>query len=173
VETTVFQADQRTTQQAKQLATDAWRSLHMGRLLGEASRRFDARVMTLMAHSADAPLQLSNLAARGKVSAAIVHITRHLDPAGTRLTALAQRAGMSKQAMATLVGECEAWGLVQRQADDLDARAKIVCFTAIGEQWLAAFEQAVKQAQAELEQEVGQEVAQVLSFGLEAYARGY
>ncbi len=159
--------------QALQQATDSWRSTHMGRLLGEALRRFDGRVQTLMAHSEQAPLQLANLAARGKISAAIVHITRHLDPAGTRLTTLAQRAGMSKQAMTTLVSECEAWGIVTRESDALDARAKQVRFTALGLQWLAAFEQAVAQAQQELEQEVGSQVARVLAVGLEAYARGY
>lgn len=158
---------------ALQQATDAWRSTHMGRLLGESLRRFDGRVQTLMAHSEQAPLQLANLAARGKISAAIVHITRHLDPAGTRLTVLAQRAGMSKQAMTILVSECEAWGIVQRELDPLDARAKQVRFTALGLQWLAAFEQAVSQAQQELKQEVGSQVAHVLAMGLEAYARGY
>jgi DNA-binding MarR family transcriptional regulator len=159
--------------QTLQQATDTWRSTHMGRLLGESLRRFDGRVQTLMAHSEQAPLQLANLAARGKISAAIVHITRHLDPAGTRLTTLAQRAGMSKQAMTILVSECEAWGIVQRAHDPLDARAKQVRFTALGLQWLAAFEQAVSQAQHELEQEVGKQVAHVLTVGLEAYARGY
>jgi DNA-binding MarR family transcriptional regulator len=159
--------------QALQQATDTWRSTHMGRLLGEASRRFDGRVQTLMAHSEQAPLQLANLAARGKISAAIVHITRHLDPAGTRLTMLAQRAGMSKQAMTILVSECEAWGIVLREPDALDARAKQVRFTTLGLEWLAAFEQAVRQAQHELELEVGSQVAQLLAVGLEAYARGY
>ena len=152
---------------------DGWRSTHTGRLLGEASRRFDTRVQTLMAHSSLAPLQLANLAGRGKVSAAIVHITRHLDLQGSRLTDLAQLAGMSKQAMTTLVDECEAWGLVQRESDSRDARAKIVRFTPTGLEWLAAFEAAVTQAQAELVQEVGEQVAQVMTLGLEAYARGY
>ncbi len=152
---------------------DGLRATHMGRLLGEASRRFDTRVQTLMAHSSQAPLQLANLAGRGKVSAAIVHITRHLQLGGSRLTDLAQAADMSKQAMTTLVDECEAWGLVQREADTRDARAKLVCFTPTGLAWLAAFEAAVAQAQEELAQEVGEQVAQVMSFGLEAYARGY
>jgi DNA-binding MarR family transcriptional regulator len=152
---------------------DGWRATHIGRLLGEASRRFDARVQTLMAHSSQAPLQLANLAGRGKVSAAIVHITRHLDRQGSRLTDLAQLAGMSKQAMTTLVDECEAWGLVKREADTRDARARLVRFTPMGLEWLAAFEAAVRQAQQEFEQEVGSQVAQVMGFGLEAYARGY
>jgi DNA-binding MarR family transcriptional regulator len=150
-----------------------WRTSHLGRLLGESLRRFDTRVQILMAHSEQAPLALSNLAARGKVSAAIVHITRHLDLQGMRLTDLAHAAGMSKQAMATLVDECEAWGLVQREADSRDARAKTVMFTETGLQWLAAFQAAVLQAQAELERDVGEQVARVMSIGLEAYARGY
>ncbi len=152
---------------------DGLRATHIGRLLGEASRRFDTRVQTLMAHSSQAPLQLANLAGRGKVSAAIVHITRHLELSGSRLTDLAQAADMSKQAMTTLVDECEAWGLVQRKADTRDARAKLVRFTPTGLEWLAAFEAAVAQAQDELAQEVGEQVAQVMGFGLEAYARGY
>jgi DNA-binding MarR family transcriptional regulator len=151
----------------------SWRTTHTGRLLGEALRRYDARVQTLMAHSEQAPLQLANLAGRGKVSAAIVHITRHLDLQGSRLTDLAQSAGMSKQAMTVLVDECEAWGLVRREADGRDARAKTVVFTAVGLQWLSAFEAAVAQAQAELVQDVGEQVAQVMALGLEAYARGY
>jgi DNA-binding MarR family transcriptional regulator len=145
----------------------------MGRLLGESLRRFDTRVQTLMAHSEQAPLALSHLAARGKVSAAIVHITRHLEREGSRLTDLAQAASMSKQAMAALLDECEAWGLVRREADSRDARAKTVMFTETGLQWLAAFEAAVRQAQEELERDVGEQVARVIALGLEAYARGY
>jgi DNA-binding MarR family transcriptional regulator len=152
---------------------DGWRATHTGRLLGEASRRFDTRVQTLMAHGSQAPLQLANLASRGKISAAIVHITRHLDLQGSRLTELAQLAGMSKQAMTTLVDECEAWGLVQREADTRDSRAKMVRFTPTGLEWLAAFEAAVAQAEQELAQEVGSQVARVMALGLEAYARSY
>lgn len=40
-------------------------------------RRFDERVLHLMAHNIDVPLALSNLAARAQVSAAHIHITRH------------------------------------------------------------------------------------------------
>jgi transcriptional regulator GlxA family with amidase domain len=54
-------------------------------------RRFDARVLELMAHDVDVPLALSNLAARAQVSAAHIHITRHLELGGSRLTELAAR----------------------------------------------------------------------------------
>jgi DNA-binding MarR family transcriptional regulator len=149
---------------------DGWRQTHLGRLLGLSMRRFDARVLELMADNEAVPLALSNLAARGQVSAAHIHITRHLSLTGSRLTELAALAGMSKQAMGPLVSQCEAWGLVTRQTDPRDGRAKRVHFTPAGLAWLKAFEQAVTQAEAELRQAIGAEVATVIAIGLEAYA---
>ena len=150
-----------------------WRQAHLGRLLGHAMRRFDERVLHLMAHNVDVPLALSNLAARAQVSAAHIHITRHLSLEGSRLIDLAKSAGMTKQAMGTLVTQCEAWGLVQRTPDSIDARARRIVFTDIGLAWLRAFEQAVLQTEAEFRQEVGSNVATVISIGLEAYAGDY
>jgi DNA-binding MarR family transcriptional regulator len=147
-----------------------WRLTHLGRLLGHAIRRFDERVLSLMAHNIEVPLALSNLAARSQVSAAHIHITRHLALEGSRLTDLAQRAGMSKQAMGDLVDQCEAWGLVVREPDAQDGRARRVRFTADGLAWLQAFREAVAQAEAEFRVEVGTEVATVVMIGLEAYA---
>ncbi|MDD2712000.1 MAG: MarR family winged helix-turn-helix transcriptional regulator [Simplicispira sp.] len=151
---------------------DGWRQTHLGRLMGDALRRFDARVLQLMARNVEVPLALSNLAARDQVSAAHIHITRHLSLAGDRLTDLAQRAGMSKQAMADLVDQCSAWGLVVRGPDPLDARARRVHFTPTGLAWLQAFRDAVAQAEAEFRAEVGDAVAVVVAMGLEAYASG-
>jgi DNA-binding MarR family transcriptional regulator len=116
------------------------------------------------------PLALSNLAARSQVSAAHIHITRHLSRQGSRLIELAVRAGMTKQAMGTLVDQCEAWGLVTRGPDPLDARARCVMFTADGLAWLEAFRNAVAQAESEFRASVGDEVATVISLGLEVYA---
>ncbi len=148
---------------------DRWRATHLGRLMGLALRRFDERVLHLMAHDPDVPLALSNLAARDQVGAAHIHITRHLSLQGSRLTDLAARAGMSKQAMGDLVTQCEAWGLVQREADPLDARARRIVFTATGLLWLEAFRLAVAQAEAEFRAQIGTDVATVVALGLEAY----
>ncbi|MBI5279984.1 MAG: winged helix-turn-helix transcriptional regulator [Burkholderiales bacterium] len=153
-------------------ADDSWRSTHLGRLLGNALRRFDERVLHLMAHAIDVPLALSNLAARAQVSAAHIHVTRHLALPGSRLTDLAQSAGMTKQAMGDLVDQCEAWGLVTRETDPRDARARLVKFTPAGLAWLQAFRDAVAQAEAEFRAEVGADVATVVALGLEAYAGG-
>ena len=149
---------------------ETWRLTHLGRRLGHALRRFDARVLELMARDIEVPLALSNLAARDQVGAAHIHITRHLAVGGSRLTELAASAGMSKQAMADLVDQCEAWGLVRREADPHDGRARRVLFTASGLLWLQAFQHAVAQAEDEFRQAVGPDVATVVALGLEAYA---
>jgi DNA-binding MarR family transcriptional regulator len=152
------------------LPDDRWRQSHLGRWLGHAMRRFDARVLQLMASNEGVPLALANLAAREQISAAHIHITRHLALQGSRLTELAEAAGMTKQAMGKLVDQCEAWGLVTREDDPLDARARRVVFTEIGLAWLQAFRGAVLQAEQEFREAVGQEVATVVALGLEAYA---
>ena len=151
------------------LAEPAWRVTHLGRLMGNALRRFDERVLVLMARDALVPLGLSNLAARDQVGAAHIHITRHLAVNGSRLTDLASSAGMSKQAMGDLVTQCEAWGLVTREPDAYDKRAKNVVFTDVGLLWLGGFERAVTRAELEFRAAVGQDVATVVALGLEAY----
>lgn len=149
---------------------EPWRQAHLGHWMALALRRFDARVLRLMAANEHMPLALANLAARGRLSASHIHVTRHLALEGSRLTDLAQRAGMSKQAMAALVDQCTAWGLVTRSADPRDARARQVRFTPTGLAWLQAFRDAVAQAEAEFRAEVGHDVATVVAMGLEAYA---
>ncbi|MBK6594455.1 MAG: MarR family transcriptional regulator [Burkholderiales bacterium] len=147
-----------------------WRQAHIGHWMRMALQQFDDRVLTLMAQHPAVPLGLSNLAARGQVGAAHIHITRHLAQDGSRLGELATRAGMSKQAMGALVDQCEAWGMVTRAADPADARARQVRFTATGLAWLGAYRDAVAQAEAEMRQAIGDEVATVLALGLEAYS---
>ena len=147
-----------------------WRQTHMGYWLAQASIRFNARVLVLMAANDRMPLALAHLAARGHLTASHVHITQHLALAGSRLTELAACAGVSKQAMGKLVDQCEAWDLVQRQNDPRDARACQVVFTPAGLNWLQAYQEATTQAQAELRAAVGPEVATVMLLGLEAYA---
>jgi DNA-binding MarR family transcriptional regulator len=148
-----------------------WQHSHLGHLLWQAQQRFEQRVPALMTADVHAPLALSNLAARAQIGAAHVHITRHLPLQGARLTELAQRAHMTKQAMADLVTQCEAWGLVERQPDPRDRRARWVTFTPLGKDWLAAFGRAVAQAEAEFRAQVGNDVATVVLLGLEAYTQ--
>jgi len=55
-----------------------------------------------------------------------------LDQQGTRISELARRAAISAQAMGKLVDELAALGLVERQIDPTDRRARIVRFTEAG-----------------------------------------
>ncbi|PRQ04972.1 MarR family winged helix-turn-helix transcriptional regulator [Enhygromyxa salina] len=52
----------------------------------------------------------------------------HLDLAGTRLTELARRLGISKQAVGQLVDELEQMQVLERVPDPSDGRAKLIRF---------------------------------------------
>jgi DNA-binding MarR family transcriptional regulator len=56
----------------------------------------------------------------------------HVDLEGTRLTDLASRLGVTKQAAGQLVDELVAMGMLERAADPRDARAKLVRFSRRG-----------------------------------------
>src|SRR4051794_4665883 len=56
----------------------------------------------------------------------------HVDLEGTRLTDLAERLGVTKQAAGQLVDELVEMNLLERVADPADARAKLVRFSARG-----------------------------------------
>ncbi len=123
---------------------DQWRHDNIGRLLNNAVRRFEDRVLRLMADSGYADARISH-----------VNLTRNLDREGTRLTELATRAGMTKQAMGELVDQCAGIGLVERTSDPADKRARIVQFTPQGLAWLDAFRRAVDQAEHEMRADLG------------------
>jgi DNA-binding MarR family transcriptional regulator len=56
-----------------------------------------------------------------------------IDPDGSHVVEMAERARMTKQGMGQLVAALEAGGYVTRTADPEDARAKLVVLTAKGE----------------------------------------
>jgi DNA-binding MarR family transcriptional regulator len=58
----------------------------------------------------------------------------HIDMEGTRLTELARRVGISKQAVGQLVDELEEMGTVERVPDPDDGRAKLIRFRREGGQ---------------------------------------
>ncbi|NQV81494.1 MAG: winged helix-turn-helix transcriptional regulator [Alphaproteobacteria bacterium] len=60
----------------------------------------------------------------------------HLDVDGTRITEIAARAGLTKQAIGQMVSDLEDRGYVLRAADPSDARAKIVRYTAKGRRFM-------------------------------------
>src|SRR5437899_3070327 len=71
-----------------------------------------------------------------------------LDGTGARPTALAQRAGITKQAISQLVQELEKRGYVEQIPDPTDTRAKIIRLTARGVALRAACFEVRKELQA-------------------------
>jgi DNA-binding MarR family transcriptional regulator len=63
---------------------------------------------------------------------ALSSLMAQLDANGVRATTLAQRAGITKQAISQLVRELEARGYVEQVPDSTDTRAKIVRLTERG-----------------------------------------
>jgi DNA-binding MarR family transcriptional regulator len=62
------------------------------------------------------------------------NVLQFLDASGTRVSALAERAQMTKQSMAELVAHLERHGYVERVPDPEDRRAKLVRATARGQE---------------------------------------
>jgi len=77
-----------------------------------------------------------------------------LDEGGTRSTVLAQRAGVTKQAMSQLVRLMERQGYLEQVADPADTRAKRVRMTRRGE--------AVKTACVEVREQLNRKLAKTL-----------
>lgn len=77
---------------------------------------------------------MARLGARGfeGLTPAFAGLIPLLDAAGARATALAQRSGVTKQAMSQLVRELDARGYVEQVPDPTDTRAKIIRLTKRG-----------------------------------------
>jgi DNA-binding MarR family transcriptional regulator len=88
-----------------------------------------------------------HLVAAGFEDHRLVHhnVMAHVTHEGIRLTELAEKAGITKQAMSELVIDLERLGYLQRTADHQDGRAKLIGFTDKGraavEAAMRAFEQ--------------------------------
>jgi DNA-binding MarR family transcriptional regulator len=68
----------------------------------------------------------------GDVTPAFASLLLHLDAIGARPSTLAQRAGITRQAVSQLVRELEARDYVEQVPDPTDTRAKIVRLTENG-----------------------------------------
>lgn len=79
----------------------------------------------------------------------------HVDLEGTRLTELARRLGVTKQAASQLVDELEAMGVLERVPDPKDGRAKLVRFSRRGRAALLDGLSTLRAIEADLEARLG------------------
>ena len=117
---------------------------YLNRMLLEAFRTLDAQV--------DDALE-----ARGASDLSPRHATAILliDRKGVRLTDLAARAGITKQAMMQVVNDLDGMGLVKRTPDPRDARAKIVTLTAKGQKERGDAAKAVSTVEQKIRRKLG------------------
>jgi DNA-binding MarR family transcriptional regulator len=90
-----------------------------------------------------------------------------VDRAGTRLTELARRAGVTKQAMMQMVDDLQATGCLRRTPDPEDARAKVVRLTSKGVRQRAQARKAVQTVESRLRRRLGPRRYEFLRAGLE------
>jgi DNA-binding MarR family transcriptional regulator len=57
------------------------------------------------------------------------HVLRHLDRDGTRASVIAERSGLTRQAITQIVDELEEAGVLAREPDPEDGRAKRIVYT--------------------------------------------
>lgn len=85
-----------------------------------------------------------------------INLMPHLDLEGTRLTELAARMEVTKQAVGPVVDELVSWGYLERVPDPSDGRARLVRFTPTG---LAGLQQGMLALQ-RLDSELGDALSQ-------------
>jgi DNA-binding MarR family transcriptional regulator len=81
----------------------------------------------------------------------------YLKGGGDRLTALAERSGLTKQAVGEAVADLERLGYVERVPDPADGRAKIIRLTERGREALAEAAEIFAGIEARFAAEVGEE----------------
>ncbi|WP_029929197.1 MarR family winged helix-turn-helix transcriptional regulator [Nocardia otitidiscaviarum] len=82
-------------------------------------------------------------------------VFRHLEPEGSRVTALADAAGMTQQSMGELITHLERCGYVTRTVDPADRRARRVVLTASGHAALATAARRLAEIEARLSAALG------------------
>jgi DNA-binding MarR family transcriptional regulator len=121
------------------------RAQHIGRLFLRAHRDFSLRAIEKLRSAGHTGLSLAH-----------TNLLAHLDTAGTRTTTLAERAGVSKQAIGHLVAELEAKGYISRATDPADRRATLITYTPAGWQFLQDAHRVKRAIEAEYTAKLGE-----------------
>ncbi|WP_437937610.1 MarR family winged helix-turn-helix transcriptional regulator [Sorangium sp. So ce341] len=129
----------------------------LGQLLLRSARLLDERAV-------------ARIARRGATGVRRAHtaLMPYIDLEGTRLTDLAERARVTKQAVGQLVEELEAMGVVERTPDPEDRRAKRVRFTPHGLKALLHGLGVLMELEEELTRKLGEKQMASLKKGLAA-----
>jgi DNA-binding MarR family transcriptional regulator len=122
------------------------RENNIGRLLQRAARAYSERAVELLHQHGYDDITLFHTI-----------LISNLDSDGTRLTVLADRAGISKQAMGQIAGDLEEKGYITRSKDLKDSRAVLICFTEMGKDALRAAYNIKLTIESEYERAIGRQ----------------
>lgn len=100
----------------------------------ERRRTIGALLRTPFQHLAEEVYDELGRAGHGEIRRAHSVVFRYILPEGSRITELAERAGITKQSMAALVEHLHRHGYVRIEPDPDDGRAKRVVLTPRGEE---------------------------------------
>ncbi len=92
----------------------------------------------------------------------------NIDPDGSRLTDLAERARMTKQSVGEVTSDLEQRGYVERLPDPLDGRAKTIRLTERGREAQALGRQLIDELEQEWSERYGEDNVAALRAALEA-----
>ncbi|XXX76741.1 MarR family transcriptional regulator [Sorangium sp. So ce134] len=129
----------------------------LGQLLLRSARLLDERAVARVARGGAPGVRRAHTA-----------LMPYIDLEGTRLTDLAERARVTKQAVSQLVEELEAMGVVERTPDPEDRRAKRVRFTPHGLKALLHGLGVLMELEEELARKMGEKQMASLKKGLAA-----
>jgi DNA-binding MarR family transcriptional regulator len=117
---------------------------------------------------------LVRLAQQGHEAVRPAHaaVFQYLDDTGTTVSLLAERARMTKQAMAELVRHLEAHGYVRRVPDPTDGRAKLVLPTDRGNEVVELAQGLTPEIEEQISALLGAERTAALRTDLETLRRG-
>ncbi len=101
---------------------EASKRASVGQLLFRCARLFNERALS----------EVRTYIGQPGLRAAHLALFAHIDLEGTRLTEIARRQQVSKQAVGQLVSELEAMGTLERVPDPSDGRARLVRFSTEG-----------------------------------------
>jgi DNA-binding MarR family transcriptional regulator len=134
---------------------------HIGQLLRDAFARFEDELIA-------ATPTFHGVALRPTHN----HVLRHLDPFGTRASVIAERAGLTRQAITQIVDELQAAGVVTRVPDPDDGRAKKVVYTTEGLRAFGESRKRIATIEARWRKELGAEGWELLRAALRDLAGG-
>ncbi|MCA9640446.1 MAG: winged helix-turn-helix transcriptional regulator [Polyangiaceae bacterium] len=125
---------------------EAAKQASLGQLLFKCSRLFNEQALRLASQRWGVPVRMAHTT-----------LFPHIDLEGTRLTTLADRVGVSKQAVGQLVDDLVDFDLVERVPDPSDGRAQLVRFTERGRRGLLEGLEVLEELRGDLGRRLGNE----------------